>query len=425
MMHIVGTAGHVDHGKTELIKAMTGVNTDRLPEEKKRGMTIDLGFAHFPGDDGQIIGVIDVPGHERFIRNMVAGAWSLNCALLTVAANEGWMQQSTDHTEVLAAMGIEKIIVVVTKTDLAEKTQIELVTEEAVSRVKEITGLVPEKIAVSAKTGRNIEKLKRLIIEILKSVPVNRRDFPYIYIDRVFTIKGTGTVITGSLAGNTIKKDEELIVLPQNKKIRIRGIQSYYFELEEAEPVSRVALNITGLKKEELKRGNIITSPNSAFTNEKEFISSIKYPEISGSKKAIIKNHSEVEIAAGTDHLPAIVHFIHKSKIARIILNREIPLLYNQPFLIIRHGGNTILANGRVLFKGYMEKTLRAKLPGLFSAIPGKTGDKDLFALQLKLYGYIRRNVGFTAEFPKSDYVPVGSWIFLKTKLKEVEEEIL
>ncbi|MCD6122628.1 MAG: selenocysteine-specific translation elongation factor [Spirochaetales bacterium] len=425
MMHIVGTAGHVDHGKTELIKAMTGVNTDRLPEEKKRGMTIDLGFAHFPGDDGQIIGVIDVPGHERFIRNMVAGAWSLNCALLTVAANEGWMQQSTDHTEVLAAMGIEKIIVVVTKTDLAEKTQIELVTEEAVSRVKEITGLVPGKIAVSAKTGSNIEKLKRLIIEILKSVPVNRRDFPYVYIDRVFTIKGTGTVITGSLAGNTIKKDEELIVLPQNKKIRIRGIQSYYFELEEAEPVSRVALNITGLKKEELKRGNIITSPNSAFTNEKEFISGIEYPEISGSKKTVIKNHSEVEIAAGTDHLLAVVHFIDKSEIARIVLTREIPLLYNQPFLIIRHGGSTILANGRVLFKGYMEKTLRAKLPGLLSAIPGKTGDKDLFALHLKLYGYIRRNVGFTAEFPKSDYVPVGSWIFLKAKLKEVEEEIL
>lgn len=425
MMHIVGTAGHVDHGKTELIKAITGVDADRLPEEKKRGMTIDLGFAHFKGDNGEIIGVIDVPGHERFIRNMAAGAWSLDCALLTVAANEGWMQQSTDHTEVLDAMGVNKIIVVITKTDLVDKAQVELATEEAVLKVREITGLIPETIAVSAITGYNIENLKKLIIETLKSVTEKRKDFPYIFIDRVFTIKGTGTVITGSLAGNIIRKDDELILLPQQRKIRIRGIQSYYSELEQAEPVSRVALNITGLKKEELKRGNIITSLHSPFTNEKEFISGIKYPSLSGTKKPVIKNHSEVEVAVGTDHLLAVVHFIHKSEIARIVLNSEIPILYNEPFIIIRHGGSTILGSGRILFKGYMEKHLRAKLPELLASLPEEPADNDIFTLHLKLYGYIRKNAGFTPRFVKADHVTVGNWIFLEAKLKEIEQEIL
>ena len=170
-MHIIGTSGHVDHGKTALIQALTGINADRLPEEKKRGMTIDLGFAHFEGTGGETVGVIDVPGHERFIRNMVAGAWSLSCAVLVVAANEGWMQQTEDHARVLEAMGTERLICGLTKSDLVEKSTLPSVMEEVRTNLyrvfqKEIT-IIP----VSSLTGEGIEDLKSEILTILQTIP--------------------------------------------------------------------------------------------------------------------------------------------------------------------------------------------------------------------------------------------------------------
>ncbi len=426
-MHIVGTAGHVDHGKTELIKALTGVDTDRLPEEKARGMTIDLGFAHFKDDYGQSIGVIDVPGHERFIRNMVAGSWSLSCAMLTVAANEGWMQQSEDHTRVLTAMDVKKIIVVITKSDLTDMTQSVLTKDDAVSRVRKISGITPESIIVSARTGANIDTLKNLIIKTLKSVQVKSSDFPCIYIDRVFTVKGTGTVITGSLAGRAITIEDELVLLPAGKKIRIRGIQSYFKDVQKAQPVSRVALNISGLKKDELKRGDLITSEKTQFTVENEFIAEINRPvtsdtvlTISGSNESLIKNHSETEIALGTGHAPALIHFIYKRQIARIVLKSPAPLLLNQPFLIIRHGGSTILGNGRVAWKGKTEREIRKKLVEILVSMQPLTAEKNINELKLRLFGYAEN-----AHSEGSDLVISGKWTFTEEKFRKINQAIL
>ncbi|NOY08705.1 MAG: selenocysteine-specific translation elongation factor [Spirochaetes bacterium] len=426
-MHIVGTAGHVDHGKTELIKALTGVDTDRLPEEKARGMTIDLGFAHFKGDYGQLIGVIDVPGHERFIRNMAAGSWSLNCALLTVAANEGWMQQSEDHTRVLAAMDVKKIIIVITKCDLTDMAQAVLAEDDAVKRVRTITGMNPESIIVSARTGVNIDALKNLIIKTLKSVQVKSANFPCIYIDRVFTVKGTGTVITGSLTGRTIAVEDELVLLPAGKKIRIRGIQSYFKDMQKAEPVSRVALNISGLKRDELKRGDLLTSEKTQFTVEDEFIAEISRPvtsgtirSISGPNQSLIKNHSETEIALGTGHMPALIHFIYKRQIARIVLKSPAPLLLNQPFLIIRHGGSTILGSGRVAWKGKTEKEIRKKLVEILVSMQPLTAEKNINELKLRLFGYAENT-----HSEGSGSVITGKWTFTEEKLREINENIL
>ena len=163
-MHVIGTAGHVDHGKTLLIEALTGINADRLPEEKRRGLTIDLGFAHFFTPEGEPVGVIDVPGHERFIRNMVAGAWSLDLALLTVAADDGWMQQSSDHARVLRLMGVPRLIAVITKADLASPDRIDQIAGRVTAECAHLGYPEVPRIAVSARSAQGIEELKSLIL---------------------------------------------------------------------------------------------------------------------------------------------------------------------------------------------------------------------------------------------------------------------
>src|SRR5512136_549558 len=170
-MRVIGTSGHVDHGKSTLIEALTGINPDRLPEEKERGMTIDLGFAWFAGRNGEPVGVIDVPGHERFIRNMVAGAWSLDGALLLVAADDGWMQQTQDHAVVLASLGVPAVILVVTKTDIAAPERVQEVRRDAERRAGAIFGRVPPAIEVSALARRNVDALKELVVATLAGVP--------------------------------------------------------------------------------------------------------------------------------------------------------------------------------------------------------------------------------------------------------------
>ncbi|MBT3272309.1 MAG: GTP-binding protein, partial [Spirochaetales bacterium] len=236
-MNVIGTAGHVDHGKTRLIQALTGIDTDRLPEEKARGLTIDLGFAHFEDSSGKKIGVIDVPGHERFIRNMVAGAWGVDCALLVVAADEGWMRQSNDHARVLACLKIKQLIVVVSKSDLVDAGAASDVEQDALIRCSEMGDWELSSIIVSVETLDNIDTLKSLIEERLlrlkKAAPVP----PFMYVDRVFSVKGSGTVVTGSLMGGQIAKNTQVRILPGSETGRIRSIQSYYQDMDTAYPV--------------------------------------------------------------------------------------------------------------------------------------------------------------------------------------------
>ena len=183
-MRVIGTSGHVDHGKSTLIEALTGIDPDRLPEEKERGMTIDLGFAWFPGAGGEPVGVIDVPGHERFIRNMVAGAWSLDAALLLVAADDGWMQQTQDHAVVLAALGVPAAILVITKTDIATPDRVAEVRRDAEARAAAIFARELPVVEVSALARRNLDALKDLVVATLAGVPGRPLPFPYLYVDR-------------------------------------------------------------------------------------------------------------------------------------------------------------------------------------------------------------------------------------------------
>ncbi len=430
-MYVIGTAGHVDHGKTRLIEALTGIDTDRLPEEKRRGMTIDLGFAHFTGAGGKPIGVIDVPGHERFIRNMVAGAWSLDCAILTIASDDGWMQQTTDHTLVLKYLGVGNIVAVITKSDLVSSARAELIRMEALARCKELGYPDPPSIIVSARTGQNIEELKRMIITVLEDIgQTGLTPHPHLYIDRVFTVKGAGTVVTGSLKGEVLEKNDELLVLPLRKRVRIRGIQSYYRDIDRARPVSRVALNLHGVKKTDLKRGCCITVPQAPFRCEREFMARIrpadrlkafgKNEQRGETKGAGLKNHGKIEIALGTDHRIAEIHFLKGLELARIVLSSPMAVLWNQPFLLIQQGGSSILGGGRIVWPGPAGREERKKLADYLLDRPGRLKDDDYFNLRLLLNGLARRRI------PASPgQAALGEWVFHKDKLSELENEIL
>ncbi|MBN1412068.1 MAG: selenocysteine-specific translation elongation factor [Spirochaetales bacterium] len=367
VLHIIGTAGHVDHGKTALIEALTGINADRLPEEKKRGMTIDLGFAYFEGSDGETVGVIDVPGHERFIRNMVAGAWSLSCAVLVVAGTEGWMQQSEDHARVLEAMGIEHIICAVTKTDLVEQDLLEYVIELTKENLLRIFGKEVAIIPVSPVTGAGIDKLRNSILDLLRTLPEKRsRGSGFIHIDRVFTIKGSGTVITGSLAGGKLSEGDAVTILPDGITARIRGIQSYYSSIQTADPVSRVACNLQGLKKEQISRGCIAAKNPEDFQTGREFI--VQWKPLDQDRK--IKNHMELEFASGTGHHTGTIHFLRTDGLARIVVNERVSVSWLAPCLFIRQGGHHILGKGCFVWPGKTDRQLRIRLSSILEKYP-------------------------------------------------------
>ncbi|MDD2215073.1 MAG: selenocysteine-specific translation elongation factor [Eubacteriales bacterium] len=262
---IIGTAGHVDHGKTCLIRALTGMETDRLKEEKKRGITIELGFAEMLNSHGRHIGIIDVPGHERFVRNMLAGIGGIDLVLLVVAADEGVMPQTTEHFEIIKMLNIRKGIVVLTKVDLVDKDWLDLVEEDIKNLVKGTFLEEAPIVSVSAHTGQNIEELKRIILQMVQNVDKRKTDSTLlrIPIDRVFTMEGFGTVITGTLMEGSVSVGSEVQIYPGNRIAKVRNLQVHGETVESAYAGQRTAVNLVNVKKEEIKRGDILAAKGS------------------------------------------------------------------------------------------------------------------------------------------------------------------
>lgn len=266
MKHIIiGTAGHIDHGKTTLIKALTGRNTDRWEEEQRRGITIDLGFTYFDLKNGNRAGIIDVPGHERFINNMVAGVVGMDLVLLVVAADEGIMPQTREHMDILEMLGVQKSILVLNKCDLVDEEWLELVEEEI---KEELQGTFLEEapvIKVSAVTGQGIPQLVETI-ERLSEEEVEEKDIhtiPRLPVDRVFSLSGFGTIVTGTLVSGSISKDDSLEMFPNGQECKIRNIQVHGQDVKTCYAGQRVAINLSNLKKKELKRGCVLAPPKS------------------------------------------------------------------------------------------------------------------------------------------------------------------
>jgi selenocysteine-specific elongation factor len=261
-MFVLGTAGHIDHGKSVLIQALTGINPDRLREEQERGMTIDLGFAWMTLPSGQEVGIVDVPGHEKFIKNMLAGVGGIDLALLIVAANEGVMPQTREHLAIIDLLEIKRGVVAITKKDLVDDEWLELVRLDVEELIGSTSLSGAPVVAVSAVSGEGLPELVQAIDGLLTSTEP-RRDTgrPRLPVDRVFTIAGSGTVVTGTLIDSSFSTGQEVEIVPAGVKSRIRGLQTHKTRVTRAEPGSRVAVNLVGVAKSQLTRGDVITTP--------------------------------------------------------------------------------------------------------------------------------------------------------------------
>lgn len=295
---IIGTAGHVDHGKTRLIKALSGIDTDRLEEEKKRGITIELGFAHIPNDAGYNIGVIDVPGHEKFIKNMLAGIGGIDFVLFVVAADEGIMPQTREHFEILQALGIDDGIIAITKTDMVDEEWLELVQEDIRDYVEGSFLEGKPMIPVSAKSGANIDLLKEEIIRKCdrESKRIEAPEMFRLPVDRVFTKSGFGTVVTGTLMDGTCSLNDEVHVFPEETLAKIRGIQTYGNDVEQAVAGQRTAINLSGVRKEDIRRGDVIAAKSAVSVTG---MLDVKL-KIFDSSERMVLNNSRVHLYCGS-----------------------------------------------------------------------------------------------------------------------------
>ena len=301
---IIGTAGHVDHGKTLLIKALTGIDTDRLIEEKKRGITIELGFAHLDWPDGTQAGIVDVPGHEKFIKNMLAGAGGIDLAMLVIAADDGVMPQTVEHLDILTLLGIKDGLIVITKADTVDPEWLELMQEEI--REKTRGSFLEGKpiVAVSAYTGQGIPELKEMLRKLVQEAEEKSLRIPFrLPVDRVFSVEGFGTVVTGTLIEGAINEGDPAELVPSGVQTRIRNLQVHGKNVLTAYAGQRVAINLAGLKKEDIQRGNCVAKPGSVRVSR---MLDVRLQNLKDSRR-IIQNDSQVHLFHGSAVLLAKV----------------------------------------------------------------------------------------------------------------------
>ena len=337
-MKVLATAGHVDHGKSRLVQALTGINPDRLQEEQERQMTIDLGFAWLTLPYGEQVGIIDVPGHSDFIENMLAGVGGIDAALLVVAADEGLMPQTREHLAILDLLEVERGVVALTKIDLVEDEWQELVCDEIEQLLKKTHLADVPIVAVSAKTGEGLDSLVTAMSETLRDAPP-RRDIgrPRLFIDRVFTISGFGTVVTGTLVDGSLRVGKEVEILPGRIKGRIRGLQTHKTKIEEAVPGSRVAANLAGVEVRDLSRGDVVTNPG---TYQPTQLIDVRLQLLSDAV-SVIKHDQQVKLFHGAAQRLARVRLLGMETM-RPGDQRWLQLVVNKP-LVVSRGDRLIL----------------------------------------------------------------------------------
>lgn len=429
MNRIIGTAGHVDHGKSELIKALTGIKMMRLPEEKKREMTIDLGFGFFKPKEDITIGVIDVPGHERFIRNMVAGMWSLDLVMLVVCANEGWMNMTEEHSKVALSLGIRNIICVINKIDLVDENKLKESEENINKNLIRIFKKDIEIIKVSAVRGDNIDFLKERITDILIKDKFEEDIKTHIYVDRVFSIKGAGLTITGSIKGGSLKKDDSLIHYPSKREVYIRNIQSYHEDREIVYATSRIAINLKNIKKEEIRRGHLLCDKEETIFLTDEIILEL----VGDSDIEYLRKIKNAEFAVGTECLVAQIIPLYKKPVykednnniknnveEREIDKRFIRLKFDKPLsvfwkergILISHGGSAIIGTGNVFWGTKTTPSVRKNIMDNAADFLGNVKRMAYTDLVMSVNGYSFANgkmpdyaVKISNFFVKKDYL--------------------
>jgi selenocysteine-specific elongation factor len=315
-MYVIGTAGHVDHGKSLLVQALTGIDPDRLREEKERGMTIDLGFAWLTLPSGREVSIVDVPGHERFIKNMLAGAGGVDLALLVVAADEGVMPQTREHLAILDLLGVASGVLAVTKRDLVEPDMLELVATEALEALDGTALAGAPLVAVSALTGEGLDELRRVVDEQLARTEAKRDvGWPRLPVDRSFTMPGFGTVVTGTLIDGALEVGQEVEVRPGKLRARVRGLQSHRRQVERALPGSRVAVNLAGVAKEDVRRGQVLAlagtlTPTAALDARLRAL-----PPALGGRRPL-RHGAELTLHSGAAEAPARLLLLDRDELA-------------------------------------------------------------------------------------------------------------
>lgn len=426
---VIGLAGHVDHGKTQLIKALTGITTARA-HEQAIGMTQDLGFAHFDDGQGNTIGVIDVPGHERYIRNMVAGLWSLDLVLLVIAADEGWMPMTGEHLRLLKAMGVPRLVVCINKCDLVSADELALREEHLLERVMDESGMVPDIVSVSAKTGEHIDALHAAILRQLADLPASLaahdQDTPRLYVDRVFTASGTGTVLTGTLQQGSLKVGDKLRLYPADREVQVRSLQAYHQSVDEIGAVCRVAVGLKKVPHKEVARGHCLTRADGQCEAATHLI--VRLSEVGDSirEQRSPLHNKEVEVALGSWHGRARFVPIKDSRLARLIFNDPIPCFFGQPLAIIRHGSSELLHGARILWCGDIHPARRKALHTLLGNLPDDLTDYHPANLDLGLNGYVAasRFGALATELP-AHLVQLGDWVLERTWLAQRRDELL
>ncbi len=376
---ILGTAGHIDHGKSSLVRALTGIDPDRLKEEKERGITIDLGFADLVYPDGITVGIVDVPGHERLIKNMLAGAGGIDLVMLVIAADEGIMPQSKEHLQICNLLKIKSGLIAITKADLVEPDWLELVTEDTKEFVRGTFLEGAEIVPVSSKTMFNIELLKEKIKDVaLKVEPKPVKGLFRLPIDRVFTLKGFGTVVTGTAILGSISVDNDIEILPSNIKSKVRGLHSHGKAISTAYAGQRVAINLQGVDKDSIQRGDVVVIPGKLVPTRKidakiELLSSAP----------ILKTRSLVHFHLGTSETTARVILFGQNELkpgescyGQFRLSSPVVAMSGDRFIIRRFSPLETTGGGEVLDPLSFRRSFREGLEDLVIFETGTLADK-------------------------------------------------
>jgi selenocysteine-specific elongation factor len=433
-MHVIGTAGHVDHGKSALIQRLTGMDPDRFEEEKRRGLTIDLGFAWFELPSGNEVGIVDVPGHERFVRNMLAGAGGITVCLFVVAANEGWKPQSAEHLAILDVLGISSGVVVLTKSDLVDGPALTSLEEDVRERLSPTSLARAPIVACSATTGAGIDELiAALDAELGRAAPPPDIGRPRLWVDRVFTIAGAGTVVTGTSVGGEFVAGDVIELAPEGRSARIRTIQSHKKQVDRIGPGNRVALNLAGLERQGARRGDAVVRPGSWVPARVIDVELRVIRHLRTGEDLAVGDKGSWLLYAGSAEMPVKLKLLgadrvrsEESAFAQVRLRDPLPLTRGDRF-VIRDAGRVVTVGGGIVLDPMADPTSKRDTERLKLLTALASDDAAAARAYVAASGSVRAD-GLQAQLNLDPHVfdipQMGPWLVSADRLARLLDEL-